>query len=107
MRCHWEAISAYYRTLPYMDSSHLRKKGNCMVRLIQQTCFEVLIWSMQLASTSYQLVETVNVLAQERNTTCTYSTIIATREVQCASTQVLLKVPLQIASQDGGIAMGC
>ena len=62
---------------------------------------------MQLASTSYQLVEAVNVLAQERNTTCTYSTIIATREVQSASTQVLLKVPLKIASQDGGIAMGC
>ena len=94
MRCHWEAISAYYRTLPYMHSSHLRKKGNCMVRLIQRTCFEVLMWSMQLASTSYQLVETVNVLAQ-RNTT---GRIVASKGT---STQVPLKT-IHFASQDGG-----
>ena len=98
MRCHWEAISAYYRTLPYMHS-HLREKGNCMARLIQRTCFEVLIWSMQLASTSYQLVETVNILAQ-RNTTCRIVVSEGT------STRVPLKT-IHFASQDGGVTTGC
>ena len=70
-----------------------------MVRLIQQTCFEVLIWSMQLASTSYQLVETVNVLAQ-RNIT---GRIVAS---EGTSTQVPLKT-IHFASQDGGVATGC
>lgn len=99
MRCHWEAICAYYHTLPYLHS-HLRKKGNCMLMLIQRTCFEVLIWSIQLASTSYQLVETVNILAQRNTLLCR---IVAS---EGTSTQVPLKT-IHFASQDGGVATGC